>query len=295
MTDEDVIKSIVSWFFDKINTPIIEQQYIYDSQNWDALCASLTLLNDLQRAKAEYYLLKKINHLEAIGIMQTAYIEQDCMLTLKNAIFETKETASLINYKSIRGLRNEAFGHPSARGKSGMLSRHFFDIEDDKKQLLKIINWENTGNISSAHFSLPDQIRTNSQITKTYLQEFKDSFINRIKNQMLSYKIKTTDLFNHTSYIFEKLLSKENDKIAIDGYEHSVDGEIEKAKEALQERKVFKDYEREIEVSVFFSEKLKPLFYKQTYKDVEFYAYATSLRERLQDLKKSLKEIENVF
>ena len=112
---------------------------------------------------------------------------------------------------------------------------------------------------------------------------------------MLSYKIKTTDLFNHTSYIFEKLLSKENDKIAIDGYEHSVDGEIEKAKEALQERKVFKDYEREIEVSVFFSEKLKPFFYKQTYKDVEFYAYATSLRERLQDLKKSLKEIENVF
>ncbi len=190
MNDEDVIKSIVSWFFDKINTPIIEQLYIHDLQNWDALCASLTLLNDLQRAKAEYYLIKKVNHLEAIGIMQTAYIEQDCMLTLKNAIFETKEPASLINHKSIRGLRNEVFGHPSAKGKSGMLSRHFFDIEDEKKQLLKIINWENTGNISSAHFSLPDQIRTNSRITATYLQEFKDSFINRIKNQMLSYNIK---------------------------------------------------------------------------------------------------------
>ncbi len=295
MTDEEIIKSIVSWFFDKINIPIIEQQYIHDLQNWDALCASLTLLNDLQRAKAEYYLLTKITHLEAIGIMQTAYIEQDCMLTLKNALFEIKETASLIDYRPTRSTRNEAFGHPSAKGKSGMLSRHFFDIEDDKKQLLKIINWENTGNISSTHFSLPDQVRTNSKITKTYLQEFKDGFINRIKNQMLSYKIKTADLFNHTGYIFEKLLSKENDRIAIDGYEHSVDGEIEKAKQALQERKVYKDYEREIEVSVFFSEKLKPLFYKQTYKDIEFYAYATSLRERLQDLKKSLREIEKVF
>lgn len=294
MADEEVIKSVVNWFFDKINTPIIEQQYIHDSQNWDALCASLTLLNDLQRAKAEYYLLEKINHLEAIGIMQTAYIEQDCILTLKNAIFETNESP-LINYKPIRELRNEAFGHPSAKGKSGKLSRHFFDIVDDKQQFLKIINWENTGNISNAHFSLSDEIRKNSKITKAYLEEFKDSFINKIKNQMLSYKVKTTDLFNHTNYIFEKLLSKENDKIAIDGYEHSVDGEIEKAKEALQERKVFDDYKKEIEVSIFYSEKLKSLFYKQTYKDVEFYAYATSLRERLLGLKKSLKEIEQVF
>jgi len=127
------------------------------------------------------------------------------------------------------------------------------------------------------------------------LEEFKDSFINKIKYKMQSYKVKTTDLFNHTSYIFEKLLSKENDRIAIDCYEHSVDGEIEKAKEALLERKLFEDYKREIEASVFFSEKLKLLFYKQTYKDLEFYAYATSLRERLQDLKKSLTEIEQVF
>jgi hypothetical protein len=295
MTDEDKIKGLVGWFFEKINRPIVDQLYIHDSQNWDALCASLTLLNDLQRAKAEFYLLKKLNHLEAIGIMQTAYIEQDCMLTLKNAIFEKKETTPLIKYKPIRELRNEAFGHPAAKGKNGMLSRHFFDIEDDKKQLLKIINWENIGNITSRHFSLTDEIRKNSKITKTYLEEFKDSFITKIKNHMLNYKVQTKDLFNHTGYVFEKLLSLENDKIAIDSYKFSVDGEIEKAKGALQERKVFQTYKREIEVSVFFSEKLKPLFYRQTYKDVEFYAYATSLRKRLEDLRKSLTDIDKVF
>src|SRR5258708_40055612 len=106
LTDEDRIKDLVDWIFEKINMPIIESMYIGDLQNWDALCSSLTIINDLQRAKKEYHLLEKINHLEAIGVRQTLYIEQDCMLTLKNAILKIKETTALVDYKPIRELRN---------------------------------------------------------------------------------------------------------------------------------------------------------------------------------------------
>ena len=47
MTDEEKISELVSWFFSKINHPIIGNIYMDNSQNWDALCASLTILNDL--------------------------------------------------------------------------------------------------------------------------------------------------------------------------------------------------------------------------------------------------------
>jgi len=295
--DEDHIKQLIDWFFEKINMPLIENIYINDLQNWDALCSSLTIINDLQRTKTEYHSLTKINHLEVIGVMQTLYIEQDCMLTLKNAILKTKETAALADYKPIRELRNEAFGHPSAKGrKAGMYSRHFFDIVDANEQHLKIINWENTGSITSGRFKLSDKVKENSAVTLKYLKELTDVFKDTITTQMSNYKIKAADLFNHTSYVFGKLLTKENDPIAIGSYQHSVDEEITKAKEALIERNVFDDdFKRQIEVAEFFSTKLKLLFNQQTHKDTEFYAYASTLRQNLSELKKAIKDLENVF
>lgn len=297
VTDEDHIKDLVDWFFQKINIPIVESAYINDLQNWDALCSSLTIINDLQRPKSEYYALQKVNHLEAIGIMQALYIEQDCMLTLKNAIQKSKDTAALSDYKPIRELRNEAFGHPSAKGrKTDTFSRHFFDIVDEDKQILKIINWENTGDIISDRFILSEKVKLNSGITRKYLEELKSTLIDNISKQMDNYKIKVNELFNHMGYVFEKLLTKENDSLAIRSYESSVDDEITRAKEALIERGVFDDdFKRQIDVAEFFSSKLKPLFYKQTKLDTEFYAYASTLRQKLSDLKKSIKDLEDVF
>ena len=108
------IKEKTTQFFDLINRPKIQNYYIKDLQNWDALCASLHILNDLQRPKEEYYALNTINHLEAIGIMQTLYIEQDTMQTLQNALLEEKYNGfKLDNYNRIRDLRNKIFGHPS--------------------------------------------------------------------------------------------------------------------------------------------------------------------------------------
>lgn len=102
MSNEDKIKELTSWFFDRINIPIIEGLYIHNEKVRDALCASLTFLGDLQRAKTEYYGLTEVNHLEAIGIIQTIYIEQDCMLNLKNAVFDTNEKSALYKYKPFR-------------------------------------------------------------------------------------------------------------------------------------------------------------------------------------------------
>jgi len=294
MTDEQNIQQIVSWFFDKINNPIIESFYIDNSQNWDAICSSLTILNDLQRPKKEYYCLKKINHLEAIGIMQTIYIEQDCMLTLQNAILEQTQKEHLTNYTSIRSIRNEAFGHPSEKKKNKQFSRHFFDIADSEKQILKIIDWKTTGNIESYHFDLTETVKKNSKITNDYLEDIKIKFITKIKNKLTEFKIKVSDLFSGASYIFEKLLTKHNDRIVIDTY-FTIDEDLEKAKEGLIERQIFDNCKKEFEALVFFSTKLKPLFYIQTYDDIEFYAYAITLRQGIANFKKSIKDIDEIF
>jgi hypothetical protein len=290
MSDETKIQELTGWFFDQINVPIIEGLYIHNEMVWDALCASLTILGGLQRAKSEYRLLTKINHLEAIGIMQTIYIEQDCMLNLKNALLGTNENNPLANYKTIRGLRNEAFGHPSERKKKGVFSRHFFDIKDDTKQLIKIINWEGSGDINSAHISLPKVVEENSKISINYLIDLKQAFIIKIQTQMNSYQIKLTDLFKGANYTFEKLLSKQHDRIVIDTY-YGIEDDIEKAIEGLTERKLIELYQRDIDVIMFFSDKLKALFNIQTYLDIEFYSYAISLRREINALKKSFEQI----
>ena len=291
MTNETQIKELTGWFFDRINMPIIEGLYIGNEMVWDALCASLTILGDLQRAKTEYLELSSVNHLETIGIMQTVYIEQDCILNLQNAILGKNDKAALPNYKKIRDLRNEAFGYPSERKQKGTFSRHFFDIADEQKQLIKIINWEGTGDINSAHISLPQIIDENSKITINYLTVIKQEFVNKINTQMKSYQIQLTDLFRGVSYTFEKLLTKQHDRIVIDTY-YSIEDDIKKAVDGLTERKLIGLYERDIDVIIFFSDKLKALFNVQTYLDVEFYAYAISLRRQLEGLIKSFKEIE---
>jgi hypothetical protein len=110
----------------------------------------------------------------------------------------------------------------------------------------------------------------------------------------MEYKIKTTELFKGANYIFEKLLSKKNDKIVIDTFD-SIDIDIEKAKEALKERRLYDDYLKEIGSLKFLSGKIKPLFYIQTYEDIEFYTYCISMRRLLNEFIKILKEVENVI
>lgn len=291
MTNEDKIEELTGWFFSQINIPIIEGLYIHDEKVWDALCASLTILGDLQRVKTEYAELLEINHLEVIGIMQSIYIEQDCMLNFRNAILGSSDKQPLSNYKSIRELRNEAFGHPSEKQRKGVYSRHFFDIEDKVKQLIKIINWEGSGDINSAHISIKAIVAENSRISIDYLTQIKCDYINKIKNQMSSYRIKLTDLFKGANYTFEKLLTKQHDRSVIDTYD-GLEDDIQKALLGLAERNLLDLYQREIDVIVFFSDKLKALFNIQTYLDTEFYAYAISLRREIDVLKKSFKQIE---
>lgn len=294
MTKEDKIQELTGWFFDQINVPIIEGLYIHDSKIWDTICASLTILGDLQRAKREYHELSKINYLEVIGIMQAIYIEQDCMLNLRNSILGKGGKTPLINYKSIRDLRNEAFGHPSERQKKGSFSRHFFDIENESDQRIKIINWEGSGDINSTQIILPKIVEENSKVSIDYLIEIKKAFITKINDQMNSYKINLTDLFKGANYTFEKLLTKQHDRIVIDTY-YGIEDDIKKAIEGLTERKLIELYQRDLDVIIFFSDRLKVLFNIQTYLDIEFYAYAISLRREIIALKKSFEQIVPVL
>ena len=299
MEVENEIKEKVSQFFDWINHPIIQNYYIKDLQNWDALCASLHILNDLQRPKNEYYNLKSINHLETIGIMQTLYIEQDSMQTLQNAILEKKYDGFKLNkYDKVRDTRNKVFGHPSDKSYKKSIkikTRNFFDIKNSEKQIIKHLYWGTEKEIESEDFIILDLVIENSKSSLAYLQEIEQNFKSKFKNIMDNYTIKFNNLFPRAGYTFEKLLTKENDDIVIDPYGETIDNEIDKVKEGLIERNILEKFAKEIEVFEFLSSKLKSLFYKQTYKDIEFYTYATTLSDNIRKISGELKEIDKVF
>lgn len=297
MKIEIQIKNKVHQFFEWINSPVIQNYYIKDLQNWDALCASLHILNDLQRPKSEYYALKSINHLEAIGIMQTIYIEQDIIQTLRNALLEIKyHSFKLSNYNKVRATRNEVFGHPSDKSnkKLKIKTRHFFDIIDHQSQTIKHLYWGTIKEIESEEFKINELVLENSQVTFEYLQEIEKELKQKFKEIMATYKVQFDTIFKGANYTFEKLLTKENDDIVIESYEGTIDKEIEKVKTGLLERNLIEDFKREIEVLEFLSSKLKPLFYKQTYKDIEFYTYASTLIDNIRKLKKELKSIHKL-
>jgi hypothetical protein len=85
-------------------------------------------------------------------------------------------------------------------------------------------------------------------------------------------------------------LTKQNDPIVINSY-HGLEDDIKKAVEGLSERKLIQLYQRDIDVIIFFSDKLKALFSIQTYLDVEFYAYAISLKREINALKQTFEQI----
>ena len=70
--------------------------------------------------------------------------------------------------------------------------------------------------------------------------------------------------------------------------------EIENAKKGLIERNIYENFEKEIEVMLFLSDKLKKLFYNQTFEDIEFYTYALVLSEKVNFLKMELKKIDTI-
>ena len=82
--------------------------------------------------------------------------------------------------------------------------------------------------------------------------------------------------------------------MAINPYEETINQEIEKVKNGLIERNIYADFEREIQVLQFLSEKLKALFYQQTYKDIEFYTYASTLYDNIIKISKELKGIDKI-
>ncbi|WP_459744444.1 hypothetical protein [Polaribacter sp. OB-PA-B3] len=293
---EKEIKERISYFFKLINNPQIQGYYIKNLENWDALCASLHIIRDLQRPKDEYQSLSSINYLESIGIIQTIYIEQDSIETLKFALTEQKKNRyfTLSEYKEIRNLRNQVFGHPSEKSAGKHKTRHFFDIENNQSQLIKHLFWGTENEIESENFTISNIIEENSKITIGYLKEFEKEIKLKFEKIMDNYKIKFDSLFKSVSYTFEKLLTKENDRLVIDTY-YSIDEDIEKVKQGLKERNILEDYEQKVRVLEFLSKKLKTLFGNQTHKNIEFYTYASTLRDNIKELERELKEVDNIF
>jgi hypothetical protein len=293
----DEIGNIVSWFFDKINHPILENYFIKDNNNWDALCSSLHILNDLERPKQIFDQLESLDYLSAIGIMQTMYIEQDSVKTLRDSILESQSTFDLNDYNEIRFLRNEAFGHPSSkskRGKGNGKSRHFFDIIDSYAQIIKVTNWNKESDIDSATFDISQLVKDNSEITVKYLKEIQQLLKDKFDSKMKEYKVQFSKVFQNDGYIFSKLITKENDFVLIGMFKGLYD-EFLSVKEGLTERNVFDEFAVDFNVIDFLFKKVFDVIQTQTHRDIEFYTYSTCLRDKFMDFKKSLQDLDKIF
>lgn len=295
MNIEKQIDEKVEVLFDYINHTVVQNYYLSNLQNWDTICASLHIIKELQRPKAEYYLLNSINHLEAIGIMQTVYIEQDAVESLKCGINEiVSNRKPLPKYQEIRAIRNSIFGHPADYGTKNRITRHFFDIEDNQKQVIRHLCWGFDNGMEMNKISICDTVSNNSEFTYSYLIEIESDIINKFKNIMSKFKVQFDSLFTNAPYIFRHLLTKENDEIAINSYKYLED-DIDKVTQGLMERNIYEEFQRKIDSIKFLSDKLKLLFNKQTYKDVEFYTYASTLNKNIEDLQAAIKDIDNPF
>lgn len=290
---ENPIKACIDNFYVKINDPIIQPMYISNSQNWDAICASLSVILDIQRIKREYLKLNAINHLNAIGIIQALYIEQDSVNTLTKSILKDNTVSILNSYSEIRNLRNRAFGHPTEKRSKKKFSRHFFDVIDQKKQLIKIINWNPQGSINAETISLASIVKDNSDITIVLLKDLYQKFMDNINQVKKEYTIVIQKLFQNYNYTFSKLLSKINDDFVIKPYESQMTLQINEARQALIERNLNEDYFKiELDKIEFLNSKLVPLLNKQDYRDIEFYTYAVTLRNNIKEFLEELNRVE---
>lgn len=93
------------------------------------------------------------------------------------------------------------------------------------------------------------------------------------------------NLFQHSTYIFSKLFSKEHDRIAINMFRSSIQNDVDRSKEILKETGQFESYEDEIQDIDYLIGKLDSLFDVQTYKNPEFRTIAESLSIKIADLK----------
>lgn len=320
--EQKIVKK-VDLFYKLINNDIIKNYYIQDLQNWDAICASLRILSDLQVPKNEYYALKEINYLQTIGIIQTIYIEQDTINTLyyslklieeKNQKSEEKKDEEKFNsgYNDIRYLRNKIFGHPSDNSKNpgGIITRHFFKIYNKNTQEIIHTTWgaekEIEFNITENQIQRCDEdknlednkkrifiselVNKNSEITYKYSINIENKFKEKLSKIMENYKINFQEIKKKSNNYFSKLTEKENYYYTDLEYDRvskdDINNLITEINEGLNERNLFNEdkYKLEFNVIKFFSSKLIPLMGEKNHNDIEFYSYASTLYQKIRDL-----------
>lgn len=285
----------INLFFELINRGVVKYYYLNDLENWYSLCASLHLLKDIQKPKIEYYQIKSINHLNLVGIMQTIYIEQDCVKLLFKSFLELKKNKQFDDYIEIRNIRNKVFGHPTLTNHNKIKEHHFFYIEDVEKQIFTHTNWSLKENDSIKEYSVKEIVLKNTEVTLNYLNELQESVYQKLKIMKKNFKINFKEMFKGSEYLFGKLLTKEIDNFILSGL-NTFKVDLKKTKFGLKERNLYGEYFKiEFEIMECFYKKLnEEIDNDKNFKDIEFYSYASVISEKLRDYKKELVKIDSI-
>lgn len=144
--------------------------------NTDQIWGPLHILLLIQNAKKKYLKLDIIDDLSLIGLLQTLYIEQDSLSLFAFSIGyidqRNKFETDIADFKEIRYLRNEAFGHPSTTDRNTV---HLFKILDSKKQSFEVHNWEkNNKMFSNEIFCLLDIFKKHNSYSQRILLNLKN-------------------------------------------------------------------------------------------------------------------------
>lgn len=200
---------------DLINSSRKQNILLQDNILWHMLCSCMDTIEDTEEA-LENFLKSDTNssdegrnYLRIYGALQALFVQQDAVKNLHDALkIPYTEDKAL---DKIRNIRNDAAGHPTKRGNKRAFN--FINRSMLSSQGFQLITYYRTssGNskLDSKHedINVPDLIATQKSVFVDVLNNISKTLQKEeIEHRKRFAGRKLTDAFQHTSYLFQKVL-----------------------------------------------------------------------------------------
>ena len=304
------IDNLLSKIRDFINSPRKQNLLLQNLTDWNMLCSSLDVIEDLELA-IDGYLANLEDpatdgelYLILYGILQVLFVQQDALQNMVESLGLDYTRDPIL--KEIRKIRNDSVGHPTKMGSGQKISFNFISRDSMSRSEFMLMTSFPDKDTEFTNFNVPTLISDQRNILSKTLTEV----IGRLGKEEMEHREKfkdenLADIFPQTlHYYYEKigetiyggklvLLGAANLKLVIDS--------VERFKNALNERGILKAYDSVIydlelveyplaELRKYFEE---PDSSKLNSKDA--YIFLEFIRHQIDTLIQYAKEIDEEY
>lgn len=200
---------------DLINSSRKQNILLQDNILWHMLCSCMDTIEDTEEALESFLKLdtdssdKGRNYLRIYGALQALFVQQDAVKNLHDALkIPYTEDKAL---DKIRNIRNDAAGHPTKRGNKRAFN--FISRPTLSSQGFQLITYYRTSSRNSKLDSKHEDINVPDLITtqKSVFVDVLNNTIKTLQEEEMDHRKrfagkKLTNAFQHTSYLFQKVL-----------------------------------------------------------------------------------------